>query len=152
MSGVFGEPTFPRTARQLRAWLRDTIIGRQLFRELAKDVLENECRKCQRIRPYSKVLVVARRLGPVPGVEVFREKGVTVRLEQLIDTQDDKVIEILAEELLEAQLPRSWKHLPHCRSDEMCWRGWNATQQLKVWGDLEELRIYREFGEALRNA
>ncbi len=143
-------PTFPGTAIQLRAWLRDTIVGRQMFRELAKDVLEEECRKCQRLRPYPKVLIVARRLRPrirrrLYGIEVFRERGVTVRVEELIDEHDDATVEILAQELLEAQLPRPWRHLPHCRSESDCFRGLTAQRRLKTLGDLEELRIYREF-------
>jgi len=99
-------PSFPRTERQLRAWLRDVPAGQQLVRDLASGVLEMECRRCERARPYPRVLVVIRRLGPLPGVEVFSERGVTVRLEELVDTQDDPVIEVLAEELLVAQLPR----------------------------------------------
>ncbi len=149
MSRISDKTTCPRTAIQLRAWLRDTITGRQLFRELAKDVLEGECRKCQLIRPYPKALVVVRRLGPLPGVEVFREKGITVRLEELVDTRDDRVIEILAEELLEAQLPRPWKHLPHCRSESRCFHGVTAEQRLQALGDMEELRIYREFTKVI---
>ena len=154
MERMSDKPMFPRTARQLRAWLRDTTIGRQLFRELAKDVLEEECRKCQRIRPYPKVLVVVRRLGTLPCVEVFREKGVTVRLEELVDTHEDAIIEILGTELTEkllvAQLPKPWRHLPYCKSESRCFHGITAERRLKVLGDLEELRIYREFGESLK--
>ena len=147
------KPTFPRTAIQLRAWFRDTDVGRQLFRELATDILEEKCHACQFIYGHPKVLVVVRRLGSLPGVEVFWGKGVTVRLEQLVDTRDDPALEILAEDLLEAQLPEKWKpmlHVPHHRAESLCFHGLTAGQRLKVLADLEERRIYREFTKALK--
>jgi len=147
MARTSDKPTFPRSPRQLRAWLRDTDVGRRLFLELAKEALENECQQCQLIRGYPKVLIVVRRLGSLPGVEVYREKGVTIRLEELVDTRDDKDIEILAEELLEAQLPRQWKHMPHCRSESKCFHGVTAGRLLQTLHDLDELRIYREFSD-----
>ena len=78
----------PRTRGQLRAWLRGSQLGRSLLRELVEDVFEERCRACERgmITPRPKVLVVARRLGPLPGVEVYAERRAHVRLEELVDT------------------------------------------------------------------
>ena len=136
--------TFPRTAGQLRRWLRDTVPGRTLVKELAKDFLEKECRRCERRRPYPRVLVVIRRLGYKPGAEVFYEKGITVRLEELVDSQGDASIELLVEKLLLAQLPRSWKHLPNCRSESMVFSGLTATRRIE---SLEILKLIRELKE-----
>lgn len=147
------KPTFPRTAIQLRPWLRDTVIGRQLFQELVKEFLEEKCGECQFIYAHPKVLVVVRRLGPLPGVEVFWEKGVTVRIEELVDTHDDRVIEVLAEDVIELQLPKRWRHMLHVpsyRSESQCFHSQTAGQRLKVLGDLEDLRILREFRDSLK--
>lgn len=104
--------SFPRTVRQLRAWLRDTPTGQQLVRELASQALERECRICERARPYPKVLVVTRQVGDLACVQVAAEKGVSVRVAELVDVpEDDPVIWQFAEDLLIAQLPRAWRHL-----------------------------------------
>lgn len=144
------EPSFPLNPGQLLAWLRDTDVGRQLVREAASGFLEEECRKCQRLRPYPKVLAVVRRLGLKPGVEVFHERGVTVKCIELVDSQDDlelvdsqddPAIEILVEQLLVHQLSRSWKPLVECRSDSQVFTGLTAERklgmiELRDWLDL----------------
>lgn len=131
---------FPTTLAALRAWLTDSDVGRELLRETTKDFLENKCRECERLRPYPKVLAVVRRLGCKPGIEVFYEEGVTVRCEELLDSQDDKAMEILCEDLLRA-LPRSWKHLPDCRSDSQVFTGLTVDRQIE---SVETLRILDE--------
>ena len=135
------KPTFPATLAALRAWLRDTEEGRELLRETAKDVLENACRRCERRRPYPRVLAVARRLGAKPGVEVYYEEGISVRCEELMDSKDDPATEILCEDLLREQLPRSWKHLVDCRSDSQVFTGLTAERCIE---SLETLRIIKE--------
>jgi hypothetical protein len=139
--------TFPKNLAALRAWLRDTEAGRELLREAAKDVLENECRKCQRLRPYPKVLAVVRRLGFKPGVEIFHEKGVTVRCEELVDSKGESALEILCEDLLVAQLPKAWKHLPDCRSDSRVFRGLTVDQEIESRQTLYYIRAV----EAMRH-
>ena len=138
------QPTFPKTLAALRVWLRDTTKGRKLLRVAAKDFLENACRRCERRRPYPRVLTVARRLGPRLGVEVYYEEGVTVRCEELLDSKDDTAMEILCEDLLRAQLPKSWKHLVDCRSDSQVFTGLTAGQQIE---SLETLWILQELKE-----
>lgn len=135
------EPTFPETPDALRAWLRDSEEGNDLLRVAAKDFLEDTCRRCERRQPYPRVLAVARRLGPRLGVEVFYEEGVTVRCEELLGSQDNKAMEILCEDLLRAQLPKSWKHLVDCRSDSRVFTGLTAGRQIE---SLETLWILKE--------
>ena len=111
------EPTIsPETAGRLRDWLLTTEWGRKIVQEAAKKFLEKECRKCEQRRPYPKVLVVARRLGLYPGFEVFQEPGVNVRMEEMIDTFGSADLELRAEELLIAKLPRPWKRLMDCNA------------------------------------
>jgi len=81
-----------------------------------------------------------RRLGRYPGVEVYREKGVNVWLEELVDSQDDPAIERLVDDLLVAQLPRNWKHLVDCRSDSIVFTGLTAERQMESLITLELLR------------
>ena len=131
------KPTVPKTPAQLAAWLRDTDAGRQV---VAKQ-LDERCRVCQHATPPSpRVLVVVRRLGPLPGVEVFYETGVNVRLEELIDTQNDPISEVLAEELLIAQLPRLWKHLPNCRKQGMPFTSVTAERRLEAVEGIRTLK------------
>lgn len=137
----------PRKLGRLRAWLRDTEAGRELVRDATEGFLESECRTCQKRRPYPKVLVVVRRLGRHPGVEVFHEKGVTVRLEELVDSEDDKAMEILVEELLVHQLPRSWKTLVTCRSDSQVFTGLTAERKLRMVELRDWLNVMSEFRE-----
>ncbi len=140
--------TIPRSAGQLRAWLRDTETGHEILKEASRGFLEDECRKCQKLRPYPKVLVVVRRLGTRPGVEVFYEKGVSVRLEELVDSKDDKELEILVETLLVDQLPKSWKTLPDSpgyRRDSMVFTGLSAITQFVHSEDLKLIRELQEF-------
>ena len=138
--------TIPRYPGPLRRWLRDTVAGQTIVQEVAKDVLEKACRNCERLRPYPRVLVVVRRLGRHPGVEVYREKGITVRLEELVDSQDDAGLERLVENLLRAQLPRSWKHLVDCRSESMVFTELTATRRIE---SLETLKLLRELKDGL---
>ena len=135
------EPTFPETPDALRAWLQDTDEGRELLRVAANDFLESACRRCERSQPYPRVLAVARRLGAKPGVEVYYEKGVTVRCEELLDSKDDPATEILCDDLLRAQLPRSWKHLVDCRSDSQVFTAVYAGRCIE---SRETLRILKE--------
>ena len=137
-------PTFPTTIRQLKAWLRDTTVGRALMVLLTSEALENKCRACEnpQLATKPRVLVVVRRLGLHPGVEVYYENGVNVRLEELVDTKDDAAVEALADELLAVQLPRYWQHLQtSCRSQSMVFTGLTAERRTR---SLEELRILRE--------
>jgi len=138
---------FPRTPSDLARWLRQTQEGRSTFLKVAQGFLDEKCRQCEQalITP-PKVLVVVRRLGPLHGVEVFAERGVTVRLEELVDTHDDPVIERLADELLIVKLPRPWRHLPRGRSKSMAFSGWTAEQELQaidMLRTLEELKQWR---------
>ena len=125
------EPSFPLNPDRLLIWLRDTDAGRAVVRKAASGFLEEECRKCQRVRPYPKVLVVVRRLGCKPGVEVFYERGVTIKCIELVDSEGDPAMEILVEELLVHQLPKSWKPLVTCRSDSEVFTGLTAERQLR---------------------
>lgn len=141
------KPSVPRTPAQLAAWLRDTDAGRQVLAEQ----LDERCRVClHAARPSPRVLVVVRRLGPLPGVEVFYERGVNVRLEELLDTHDDPVIEELAEELLIAQLPRLWKHLPSCRARTMPFTALTAERRLKAVEGICTLRELEAWTEKWR--
>jgi len=91
--------------------------------------------------------VVARRLGMHPGVEVFRESGVTVRMEELIDIPDDGSMGVLAERLLVAQLPRNWRHVPDCRlryRDSVTFRGITTEGAIEAIETLRELKEWRE--------
>jgi len=148
------KPTIPREKHPIRAWLKGTVAGRELLAELTEKYLENKCRACR--SPYRrspKVLVVARRLGHLPGVDVFSEPKVTVRLEELVDTYDDPVIECLGDELLVAQLPKTWKHLPGCRRHNTVFRGLTAERRLEaleMLRTLRELKDWREAAEAAR--
>ena len=142
-------PRWPRSRGQMCAWLRDTDTGREILREAADSILEDACRKCHTVGPVPKVLVVARRLGRMPGVEVYHEKGVSVRLEELIDTRDDATTEILAEELLRLQLPRPWRHLLECRSQSEVFRGLAPD---RVADGILTRRWLRELAEAKQSA
>jgi len=42
------KPRLPRTLGHLRAWLRDTEIGREIVREIAAGFLQEKCSKCKR--------------------------------------------------------------------------------------------------------
>ena len=139
------EPSFPRTPGQLLVWLRDTDRGRALIREAASGFLEEACRKCQRVRPYPKVLVVVRRLGFRPGAEVFYEKGVTVKCVELVDSEGDPATEILVEKLLIQQLPKPWKPLVACRSDSQVFTGLTAERKLRFFELRQWLRLMDEF-------
>lgn len=108
------KPTIPQNAGHLAAWLRDTIEGRKILRDATEEFLEERCLNCAAVYRRPKVLVVVRRLGSRPGVEVFAERGVSVRIEEMVDTCDDPAMERLAEELLVALLPNAWKSLPGC--------------------------------------
>ena len=132
----------------LYGWLRDTDQGKAIIRELAPGFLEEACRKCQRLRPYSKVLAVVRLLGCRPGVEVFYERGVTVKCIELVDSQDDPATEILVEELLEHQLPRLWKPLVQCRSDSQVFTGLTAEWKLQMIEVRDWLHLMTEFKKA----
>lgn len=132
---------FPRTPLQLRAWLRDTETGRYLARQAARNILEEACRKCQKIRPYPRVLVVVRRLGPKPGVEVYSEKGVTIMTHELVDTHDDPASEVLAEELLALQVPKSWRFLLGMKPESRVFTGLEAEATIRA---IQTMRTIRE--------
>ena len=134
-------PYIPRTLANLRQWLRDTNAGRELVRDATKGLLENECRACQNLVRCPKVLVVARRLGRFAGAEVYHEPGVQVRMEELVDSCDDKAIERLTDELLLAQLSKRWKHLVSCRRDSIAFTGLSAARRIE---SLETSRVLRE--------
>ena len=139
------KPTLPRTMAQLRGWLRDTEAGQKIIRELTSGSLEDECRKCQRVRPYPKVLAVVRRLGFKPGVEVFHERGVAVKCIELVDSEGDPATEILVEELLEHQLPRSWKPLVGRRSVSEVFTGLTVERKLEMAELRDWLYLMAEF-------
>lgn len=138
----------PESAGRLRDWLLETEWGRKIVRDAAKKFLEDSCRKCQQLRPYPKVLVVARRLGLYPGFEVFREPGVNVRMEEMIDIPDIADVGGIADELLIAQLPRPWKRLVECdacyRAGEV-FRGITAERQIESILGLRWLRELHEW-------
>ena len=141
MEGEAKGPPIPRTLGRLRAWLRDTVAGREILKDAAIGLLEEECRKCERRGPVPRVLVVVRRLGPLPGVEVYREPGVHLRMEELVDSCDDAAVERLVDDLLRAQLPKYWKHLVDCRCESMVFSGLTATRRMDA---LEVLRLLNE--------
>ncbi len=139
------------SAGRVRAWLRDTDTGRKILREAAKGFLGDTCRNCQRLRPYPRVLVVLKRFGGIGyvGAEVFHEPGTTVRIEEMIGIdalpcRDRTRLDALLEDLLYAQLPRSWKHLTRCRSVEGVYRGITAERRIK---GLIEMGLIRENNE-----
>lgn len=124
--------TLPGTLLGLRSWLKGSEQGRELLGELTEEafekVLEDKCRSCENIRPYPKVLVVLRRLGRFPGVEVYTEEGVAVRFLELPDTDLD------LEELIEVRLPRNWRHLvglPAKRIHSEVFRGMSLVEALR---------------------
>ena len=134
------KPWIPRTLARLRVWLAGSEDGQRLVRECSAKFFEEKCRACEKGIPVPRVLVVVRRLGRYPGVEVYREKGVNVWLEELVDSQDDPAIERLVDDLLVAQLPRNWKHLVDCRSDSIVFTGLTAERQMESLITLELLR------------
>ena len=134
-------PYIPRKLSSLRKWLIGSKDGSKVLRQAAMELLEEECRKCERRGPIPRVLVVVRRLGPLPGVEVYREQGVQVRLEELVDSCDDAALERLVDELLRAQLPKFWKHLVDCRCESMVFTGLTAERRLE---SVETLRLLNE--------
>lgn len=141
------------------AWLRDTKRGQTILRKASeklveqavKERLEAECRTCQQLGSPPKVLVVVRRLGGWPGVEVFWEPGVMVRCEELVDSENDAELEVLCETLLRLQLPKPWKHLVDCRSDSMVFWGLSAEGRLEALDTLRVLREYKEFTQTDSN-
>ncbi len=135
------KPTFPRSLAALRKWLQDTDEGREVLTDAAKDFLESECRKCERRRPYPKVLVVGHIDDGKPCVEVYWEEGITVKTVELVNTEFGDVS--LAEELLRAQLPASWKHMLDTgrRSEMMTLKGLTVTSRINC---LVKLGIIRE--------
>ena len=142
------EPTIPQNAGQLTAWLRDTIEGRNIVREAADGLLEERCRDCAAVYRRPKVLVVARRLGGYTGVEVFAEKGVAVRIEEMVDTRDSPAMERTAEELLVEQLPAAWKSLPDCPGylrDTQIFSGMSESEWREWQANLDWLALLREY-------
>ena|GEM_PF-3352778 len=150
-------PVLPDTVPKLAAWLKGAAEGKKLLGELTektiKEALEERCRKCeQAYRARPKVLVVVRRLGPKPGVEVYAERNVSVKMMELFDTHDDTKFEVVADEALAIMLPRSWKHLlpDHCPdvslrqpTRSMVFTGATVERTIR---SLQELRILRELG------
>lgn len=145
-------PTLPRTVRQLRLWLRWTKEGRKLLADLTVDLLEEKCRKCQTdIKPRPKVLVVARRLGQQPGVEVYAERGVAVRLEELFDTEDNQIMEIAADEALAIRVPKSWQYLlrgvePQQPTRSIVFTGLPLARYVEFLGLENTIRELKEIG------
>ena len=140
-------PTLPKTITQLKSWLRGSTEGKQVIADLTAESLEEKCRQCETaIRPKPKVLVVAKRLGLHPGAEVYAERGVSVRLEEMFDTEDDSMLELGAEEALAIRLPRPWQHLlcgvePQQPTRGIVFSGMSAQQYVKY---LEVKRVLRE--------
>ena len=136
----------PSTAQGLRSWLKGSTEGRALLRELTEEAIEErleaKCRACESIRPYPKVLVVLRRLGRFPGVEVYTEEGVSLRFLELPDIPATAKAEILAEEYIELMLSKNWRRLmdlPARRIHRTLFRGISLTEWLR----------YAELGEAI---
>src|SRR3972149_2088386 len=123
-------PTLPKTLGQLSVWLRDTDAGREILRRCYEQALEEKCSACEKGIPIPRVLVVLRRLGHYPGVEVYRETGVNLRLEELVDSEDDPAVELLIDDLLRAQLPQNWKHMVDCRCDSIVFTGLTAGRRI----------------------
>ena len=146
------KPSFPKSVRTLRPWLTDTAEGRRLLAKLTEKTLEEKCRACQ--QPFvsrPKVLVVVRMYGGLPSVEVFKDKGVMVRILETVDTPDDDrgVIESLVERLVVLQLPKGWRHLVRCArrstaSRAFVFRGLTAARCLE---SMEKLLCIRALGE-----
>lgn len=139
--------TIPSTLRGLRAWLKGSKQGRALRRELtekaSEEKTEAKCRACQNIRPYPKCLIVLRRLGTFPGVEVYTEPGTSVRLLELPEVRGDTPeIERLIEDMTGLKLPKNWRHmlnLPVKRIRSEVYRGIPLAEALR----------YVELGEAI---
>jgi len=72
---------------------------------------------------------------------VYYEPGILVRLEELVDSGDDAATERLADELLLAQLPKSWTHLIACRHDAIAFTGLSAERRIE---SLKTLLILKE--------
>ena len=150
---------FPRTIRQLRSWLKHTEDGQRFLDRLTKEALEKRCRQWQREhQPRPKVLIVLRRLGRYPGVEVYAEREVSILFHELVETENNPKLEILADEMLALQVPRSWRHLlPDYRFHDVSlyqpvrgevFRGLTIEYTLEA---LEELRTLRDL-KAWRSA
>jgi len=143
-------PSFPKTPRQLRAWLTQTDVGRAILGGLTDEALEKKCRECRFTAEHPtrpKVLVVVRRLGPVPGVEVFAERGVNVRLEEMLDTRDNAVLEVLAEDELVSRLPVSWRGLVVGQGATLGFSATTGERRLRAVGELEVLRELKALRE-----
>ena len=130
--------TLPSTVLGLRSWLKGSAEGKALLSELTQKAFEEreeaKCRACENMRPYPKVLVVLRRLGQFPGVEVHAEEGVSIRLLELPDVSSDGEIGKRVEELIETRLPRSWRHLsglPAKRIAREVFRGMSLVEALR---------------------
>jgi hypothetical protein len=136
----------PRTTKGLRAWLRGTTEGRATLNRMAKEFLEGRCRTCQKIRPYPKVLVVLRRIGDLPGAEVYAEEGVNLRFLELPDIPDDGDFVELTERLIELELPRNWRrlvNLPVKRIHRETFRGVTISEAIRYEEDLRLIRLIK---------
>ncbi len=133
----------------MKAWLRDSNDGRALLAGLTARTIEEKCRRCEgNARPFPKALVVLRRLGRYTGAEVFADEGISVRVEELIDTRDDPAIERLALELLWAQLPRGWRGFSECSPRYSgVFVGLSATDLLRTQERLAWLRAVKGMGK-----
>jgi hypothetical protein len=148
--------SFPRTKDQLRAWLKQTNDGKAILGALAEEALESRCRECQFALEHPtrpKVLVVVRRLERVFGVQVFQEKGVNLRVEEMLDTMDDPTLETLCEEELVSRLPVSWKGLVlGTVGAKVGYSGVTAERRLRSLRELEWLRELKAFQKDMLGA
>jgi len=145
-------PFIPRTPDSLYVWLKGSTAGREIVRKLITEDLEELCRRCQKeFKPNPRVLVVVRSLGRYPGAEVFHDRGVNLRVEELVATEDDTEGDLFAERLLLAQLPKGWSRwvggLWARQSTSIAYTGQTVSQRiecLEVKRTLRELKEWRD--------
>lgn len=128
-----------RKIKNLKHWLQETTLGREIMTDLFEKAVEKRCRECQNRPLKPKTLVVLRRLGRHPGVEVFAEDGVNVKVIELPDFPDD----IPAEELIRSYLPKAWKSLVDIRARNIhsgVFRGISVEEALRFSIELDILR------------
>ncbi len=115
-----GVSKIPATQVAVRAWLKGSTEGRDLLhrmtQRLVEEAVEEKCRVCQQAHPYPRVLVVLRRLGNHPGVEVYSGPGVLVHIEELPDAPGTAACDLLLEQVLEIRLPKTWRWLLETRA------------------------------------
>lgn len=152
-------PKIVADAQHIRAWLKGTAEGKKLVEELTQRAFEErheeKCRACLETRLFYRVLVVMRRLGEHPGVEVYSDPGVRVKVVELPNVESDvKEIEPLLRQLLVNRLPKYWRDLVLNQSEAKLvgypWHGNTAERILEIQRQLNALRLAHEMARDIK--